>query len=247
MIDDHALFNNEMRTLARQRNLVLPATPTAEQLMLLTQLQGLSGTAFDQVYMDFNARLHDQDVAQFHLQATYAVDPEIRLLAAVFYPVLKVHLTRAEEINGVVSPPAYLISAYQDSLLEIQLGQMALQNATREDVKAYAQRMITDHTSLSAQIAQTAQQKGVSLPVNLTASRQADLKDLSRFSGIKFDQAYMDTSVTAHAKELAVAQRQSAQGTDPEMKALAQASLPLLAQQYQLAVDLDNTIRASLP
>jgi predicted outer membrane protein len=249
MISDHSVLNDEITRIAGQHNVTLPTTLTTSQQADLTRLQGLSGTDFDKAYMDLNVAVHDKDVAQFALQARQATDNDIRQLAVVAYPILKLHLASAEEINGLVNPPAFLMTAYLDGLQEIQLGQLALQKATREDVRAFAQRMITDHTALNNQIVQLAQRKGITLPTSTTPSRQAelaDLTDLANCLGVDFDKAYMGVNVIAHAKDVSAARRQSEQGRDPDVTALAQASLPILTQHFQQAVDLEKAILPSL-
>jgi putative membrane protein len=190
--------------------------------------------------------MHDKDVAQFHLQMIQATDVDIRQLAAVAYPIMKLHLASAEEIDGLVNPSAFLMTAYQDGQAEIQLGQLALQRAALGAVKAFAQRMVTDHTALNAQIAQLAQTRGVALPSGPSLSQQVDMMDLSRFSGGDFDKAYMDINVIAHAKDVSAARAEADQATDADIRTLAQNSLPVLTQHYNLAVDVDGRVQQSL-
>lgn len=246
MIADHALLNNEIMRLAGLRNVSLPSTITADQQATLTRLQGLSGAEFDRAYMDVNAAVHEKDAAQLRLQARQATDSDIQRLVAVAYPLIKQHLVRAEEINGLLTPSAFLISAYRDGLQEIQLSQLALQKATRDDVKAFAQRMISDHTSLNNQITQVAQRMGVTLPTALSQLQQVELTDLGNCMGVDCDKAYMDFNVIAHAKDVSVARLVSEQSGDQAVALLAQSALPILTQHYQQAVDLDNAIQPSL-
>jgi predicted outer membrane protein len=246
MIDDHTLLNREVVQVAGQRGISLPTAATTDQQATMTRLQSLSGMQFDQAYMDLNVMMHDKDVAQFHLQMIQATDVDIRQLAAVAYPIMKLHLASAEEIDGLVNPSAFLMTAYQDGQAEIQLGQLALQRAALGAVKAFAQRMVTDHTALNAQIAQLAQTRGVALPSGPSLSQQVDMMDLSRFSGGDFDKAYMDINVIAHAKDVSAARAEADQATDADIRTLAQNSLPVLTQHYNLAVDVDGRVQQSL-
>jgi putative membrane protein len=91
-----------------------------------------------------------------------------------------------------------------------------------------------------------AQTRGIALPSGPSLSQQIDMMDLSRFSGGDFDKAYMDTNVLAHAKDVSAARAEAEQATDADIRTLAQNSLPVLTQHYDLAVDIDGRVQKSL-
>jgi len=246
MITDHAVLNDDIARLARQRNIALPTIASADAQAALARLQGLSGSDFDRAYLDTLVAMHDKDAAQLRQQAVQSADDSLRQLAALAYPFFKEHLAAAEELDGLINPPAFLASVYQDGLAEIQLGQLALQKATRGDVKAFAQRMIDDHAALNNRIAPVAQRRGITLPANPALSQQAEATDLARFSGIDFDKAYMDANVIAHAKDVAALAFEIDRGTDPDATAIAQTALPILTQHDQQARDIDQAIQPTL-
>lgn len=244
MIDDHTRLNGQIAQLAQRKNITLPTDLTAEQQALAARLAGLSGDEFDRAYMAANVTAHEKDVTAARLQATGGDDPDVRTLADAGLPILKIHLAIAEEINSLLDPSVFLAGAYRDGLAEIQLSQLAVQKATNDDVKRFAQRMIDDHTQANNQIATLAQQKGITLSNAPSPEQQAVANELSALSGADFDKAYMDENVVMHVKDVRQAQQQADQGRDPQIASFAQQVSPTLASHLASAIDIDGRIRA---
>ncbi len=245
MVDDHTRMNSEMTQLAQSKNIALPTDLSPEQKALADRLATLSGDEFDRAYMAANVAAHEKDVAAARLQALQGNDPDVQALADASLPILEIHLALAEEINNLLDPTAFLVSAYRDGLAEIQLSQLALQRATSDAVKRFAQRMIDDHTQANNQLAVLAQQKGVTLPTALSPDQQVVADAFARLSGADFDKAYMDKNVVAHVMDVRQARQQSDQGRDPDVKNLAQQALPVLASHLASALDIDLGIEPS--
>ena len=122
----------------------------------------------------------------------------------------------------------FLAQAFQDGLSEIALGRRALQAGSNVGVREFAQRMITDHTRLNAQISALAQANNVPLPTTLAAAEQAVLTRLNGLTGEALDQAYMTQSTAGHERDAVAAQQQASRGTDADARILASNSLPIL-------------------
>ncbi len=88
---------------------------------------------------------------------------------------------------------------------EIQAGQQAEQSASSSDVKAFGQRMVTDHTQNDQQLTGMAQTLGVSLEGKAFQKEQKDaqksMKKLQGKSGADWDKAYVDQMVKDHEKD----------------------------------------------
>src|SRR3954468_8677930 len=72
------------------------------------------------------------------------------------------------------------------NMAEIQLGQLALSQATNSEVKSFAQMMVTDHTQANQQLLALAQQLGVQQPTELDGKHKALSAKLSRMQGQEF-------------------------------------------------------------
>src|SRR5579872_2657875 len=58
----------------------------------------------------------------------------------------------------------FIKEAAQGGMAEVELGQLAIQNASSEQVKKFGQRMVTDHSKANDQLKELAASKGVTLP-----------------------------------------------------------------------------------
>jgi putative membrane protein len=123
---------------------------------------------------------------------------------------------------------AFLVAAHQSNLAEIQAGQVAQQKATTDVVREHGQIFIRDHTRLDASLRQKAQALGVSLPSQPSSAQRAQLAAVSAKSGSAFDAAWLNQQLISHRATLALGNTELAQGSDPNAKAVATASAPVV-------------------
>jgi putative membrane protein len=96
----------------------------------------------------------------------------------------------------------FMDKAAEANMAEVQLGQLAEQNAQSQRVKDFGQRMVTDHTQADNQLKQIAQKEDVKLPTKLSPQDEATLKRLEKMHGAAFDRAYMQDMVTDHRHDV---------------------------------------------
>src|SRR5687767_15977482 len=87
-------------------------------------------------------------------------------------------------------------------LAQVQTGNLALQKATNADVKAFAQRMVTDHSKANAELAEFATAKGLALPTELADAHESAFEHLNGLSGAEFDKAYMQHMVRSEERRV---------------------------------------------
>ena len=102
MVDDHGKANDELKTLAFQKNVTLPADLGAKHKATRDRLAKLSGEAFDKAYMRDMVADHDKDVAAFQRVSKTAKDDDLKAFAAKTLPTLQEHQKMAKEINAKV-------------------------------------------------------------------------------------------------------------------------------------------------
>jgi putative membrane protein len=129
----------------------------------------------------------------------------------------------------------FVAKAGMGGLAEVQMGTLALQKASSADVKAFAQRMVTDHSKANAELAEFATAKGLALPTELVGDTQAALDHLATLSGAEFDKAYMQHMVEDHEKDVAEFDKASTSATDMDLKAWAGKTLPTLKEHLEQA------------
>jgi putative membrane protein len=140
---------------------------------------------------------------------------------------------------------AFAREAAIGGMAEVELGKLAKEKGTSNDVKQFGDRMVTDHGKGGEELKQWAQSKNVHLPTELDAKHMALQKRLSQLSGDAFDKAYMREMVSDHQHDVAAFKRESTSGKDPDLKAWAGKTLPTLQEHLKLAQDAAAKVGAS--
>lgn len=99
LVQDHTKANEELKTLAANKNITLPAAPGEEHLQDISDLNENSGTEFDKEYMSMMVDDHQKDVDLFEEAAEDSDDAEIRAFASKTLPTLKKHLEEAKTLE----------------------------------------------------------------------------------------------------------------------------------------------------
>src|SRR5436190_874578 len=107
---------------------------------------------------------------------------------------------------------AFAKEAAAGGLAEVALGTLAKDKASNADVKAFGDRMVTDHSKANDELKQWASSKNVTLPSDLDAKAKATQDRLSKLSGDAFDKAYMKDMVADHKTDVAAFKKESTSG-----------------------------------
>ncbi len=140
----------------------------------------------------------------------------------------------------------FATDAAEGGLKEVQLGELAQQQAESEEVQQFGQRMVEDHGKANEQLKQIAQQKGIELPQELSEDAQQLYDELEQKSGREFDQAYMDEMVSDHEEDVETFQEYAESGQDPDLTSFAEETLPVLEEHLELAKQTQKQISAAL-
>lgn len=135
--------------------------------------------------------------------------------------------------------------AAKGGLLEVELGELAAEQAKSDDVVQFGQRMVKDHGMANDQLKSIAAQKGITLPDSLDQDQQHTVEELSQVSGEEFDKAYMDEMVKAHQTDVEVFREQAESGQDPDLRAFAEQTLPTLEEHLSTAQQIDQELAAA--
>lgn len=138
----------------------------------------------------------------------------------------------------------FMKQAAQNGAAEIEASKLALQKAQRSEVKAFAEKMVADHTKTSDELKQLAASKKVNLPDGPSMKQKAELKMISAGDDAKFDERYSKAfGVKAHEETIKLFQEAANGATDAEVKAFAQKTLPALNHHLEMARSLDSAAR----
>lgn len=138
----------------------------------------------------------------------------------------------------------FVMDAAQGGMVEVELGRLASERATNAEVKAFARRMVDDHTTANERLKQVAQEKNVTLPTELAAEHKQHRDKLSQATGAEFDRLYMSHMVKDHEKTVAEFEKETKNGQDPAVRAFAQQTLPTLREHLQMTHQLATKVGA---
>jgi putative membrane protein len=143
-------------------------------------------------------------------------------------------------------PPAakdFAAAAAQSDQYEIQAGRDAVAQSQDPRVRAFAQEMIDEHLRTLARLDQAAQASGLIPPPPAMSSDQAAmLAALQGLRGADFDKAYARQQVLVHAAALAVERSYAGAGTDPNLRAAAVSTVPLVKHHLDIARSLSDAL-----
>ena len=123
---------------------------------------------------------------------------------------------------------AFMNDAAPGGLAEVELGKLATNKAQNPEVKAFAQKMIEDHSKAGEELKTLAAQKKVTLPTDVLPKHKEVMDKLSKLSGADFDREYVKAMVEAHEKDVTAFNSVANGATDADVKAFAAKTLPTL-------------------
>ena len=129
----------------------------------------------------------------------------------------------------------FLQKAAEGGTAEVQLGKLAVEKASADDVKAFGQKMVDDHTQLNNQMAPLAESKGVALPRKMGKADQAEYDKLANLSGEAFDKEYIAYMVKDHHADLREFRMAATNTNDPDMKVALDKAAKVIREHMVLA------------
>jgi predicted outer membrane protein len=132
----------------------------------------------------------------------------------------------------------FLIQVMEDSLAEMELCMVALDNSDHPEIKAFAQAMLDEHGKLGQQIEKLAQRMQLDFPKKIRSEHAALIRRLSRLKGEEFDQQFMEQNLRYHENDLKVFEHYAAQKDGGEVRSLAEAGARLFGRHLKMVKEL---------
>jgi putative membrane protein len=121
------------------------------------------------------------------------------------------------DVGQVMQDKMFLRKVAEGGIAEVKLGQLAAKKGSSDDVRAFAQKMVDDHTKLNNEVANVADTLGVMLPKEMNKEDQAEYDKLNSLSGNDFDIEYLTFMVKDHHKDLHAFRIEAASPSDPTL------------------------------
>ncbi|AFL89465.1 putative outer membrane protein [Terriglobus roseus DSM 18391] len=129
----------------------------------------------------------------------------------------------------------FLKTASQSDYTEITFSKLAADKGSNPKVKAYAQKMVTDHTALETEMKPFADKWGVTPVMELDAAHQQKFDALQQLSGMDFDKAYMMGMDDDHHTALSLFQQEVSTTNDAEFKKAVAKGEKVVAMHTKMA------------
>jgi putative membrane protein len=129
----------------------------------------------------------------------------------------------------------FVVNTANAGMTEVQLGQIAQQKGMAKDVKDYGVMMVTDHTAAGDQLKTLATSKNITLPAAISPDMQKNVDAFQNKSGKDFDKDYISMMIDDHKKVIADFEAESKNGTDADIRAFADKTLPTLRMHLSKA------------
>jgi len=99
MVDDHSRVNDQLKELAGNKGITLPADIGAENRAVKARLSRLHGAAFDAAYIRDMKEDHRKDIMEFRMESNGGRDRDIRAFARKSLPTLQEHYRMASAMS----------------------------------------------------------------------------------------------------------------------------------------------------
>lgn len=129
----------------------------------------------------------------------------------------------------------FIKDAAKDGMMEVEMGKMGQKQAKNAEVKKFATRMVTDHSKANTQLKALAKKKGVTL--------DAEAPKMDKMDDATFDKDYMDQMVKDHEKDVKEFEEEAKDGSDADVKAWANKTLPTLKKHLELAKEIQGKLK----
>jgi putative membrane protein len=138
----------------------------------------------------------------------------------------------------------FVRDAALNNVAEIELGQVAAALAADERVRAFGQRMVTEHTAQHLLLVDASSASGAFLPEFLVEPPPPDAPT-SLGADPDFDVVYLKGQIQAHRRAIALFTAEANRGGAPELQTLARNSIPVLRDHLREARRLLKSLRGN--
>jgi putative membrane protein len=134
----------------------------------------------------------------------------------------------------------FIEKAAGGGMFEVQAGQLATTHAKSPEVKSYAGMLVDQHTKANDELTQLANAKGVELPAAPPRKMRREIDQLGKKNGDAFDKEFIKTAVKDHKEDIKDFEKATKDVKDPELKAWATKTLPVLKEHLAQAQKLQK-------
>ncbi|MDQ2859589.1 MAG: DUF4142 domain-containing protein [Pseudomonadota bacterium] len=146
---------------------------------------------------------------------------------------------------GATTTTGFVTGAATSDMYEIAAAKIAAGKSTNPAVKAFAARMIHDHTASTAALKTILASGGASAtpPAAMDKRRDGMVGNLTAAAPADFDKTYMDQQVAAHNEALTLFKGFADHGDNDALKAFAAKTAPTIQAHLDMANKIDGALK----
>ncbi len=137
----------------------------------------------------------------------------------------------------------FMIQAAKTDMTEAHEGQMAEEQASRADVKAFAKTLVQDYTESYGELTELAAKMGVSIPKGINTAQDPTIRQLTHLKGAGFEREFSKEEIAAERHAIALFKREAEHGKDSELKAYANKMIPVLEKHLHMAEECAKPVK----
>jgi putative membrane protein len=129
-------------------------------------------------------------------------------------------------------------------MMEVELGNIAQQNAASQRVKDFGSMMVRDHSKANDELTAFASRRNLMMNTDsLTNLHKSHIDALKNKTGAAFDKAYISMMVNDHKKDVGEFEKASKMCKDQECLSFASKTLPTLQMHLDSAQAISKSLK----
>lgn len=146
---------------------------------------------------------------------------------------------------GATTTAGFVTGAATSDMYEIAAAKIAAQKSSNPKVKAFAAKMIHDHTASTAALKKILAGGGATAtpPAAMDKRRDGMIDNLNAAAPADFDKTYMDQQVAAHNEALTLFKGFADHGDNDALKAFAAKTSPTIQSHLDMANKIDGALK----
>ncbi len=139
------------------------------------------------------------------------------------------------------SDEEFLTKDTRGGAYELQSAKLAVQKASRSDVKSYAEKLVSDHQRYNLALEKLGKENGLALPTELDSADKSRLSDLEKLSGKAFDALYVKEALRINAEDKRDSEKEKATTKSEAIRSFIAKFADMDAEHETLARQLEKS------
>lgn len=150
----------------------------------------------------------------------------------------------ATSAQSTASAKEFVEKAGTSGLAEVEMGELGAQKATNGQVKAFAKRVVADHTKANQELVTVSKGKGVQVPSSRSAMHKATVEKFQQQdAGKNFDRDYMEQMIEDHKADVELFETAADDAQlDLDLRSYAKRTLPTLREHLTQAQTIQSKL-----